>query len=363
MYISKILLQNFRSYEKKLVEFDKKANLILGDNGSGKTNILEALYFLSSGKSFRASASSQLMRWGEKITSVRAKVIGIDGENEVEVQLWRDENGSLKRRFLIDKVVKTRAKYWGQVKTVVFEPEDIRLITGSPNRRREFLDSIFANTEWRYASALSQYRKALKHRNELLDMVAQGGAQKAELFYWDQSLTKNANIIQSFRLEMVRSANMFFAEHSDEEISKLSINYQASTINAEKLEKLYPIELRSGHTKCGPHLDDFSINYDGFETEDKNLAFWGSRGQQRLAILGLRLAQINYLEEKYKEEPILLLDDIFSELDEEHRKIVSEICRKYQTIFTSADKESLLIIPGSRQINLPTPQSTTNDVK
>ncbi len=356
MYISKILLQNFRSHEKKLLEFDNKANLIFGENGSGKTNILEAIYFLTSGKSFRASTSNQLLKWGEKIASVRAKVSDKYGESEVEVLLWKEENGSLKRRFLIDKVIKTRAKYWGKVKMVVFEPEDIRLITGSPGRRRDFLDGIFANMEWRYTSALSQYRKALKHRNELLDLISQGKSQKTELFYWNQSLVKNAEIIQNYRLEMVRSANNFFGKHPDGEIAKLSINYHASTISEEKLETLYPVEIKSGYTKCGPHLDDFFINYSDFETEDKNLAFWGSRGQQRLAVLGLRLAHINYLEEKYEEEPILLLDDIFSELDENHRQIVVEICHKYQTIFTSAEADSISFLPQARQINLPTAQ-------
>lgn len=345
MYISKILLQNFRSYEKKLVAFDKKANLILGENGSGKSNLLEAIYFLSSGKSFRSSSSGQLIKWGEKISSVRAKINNNGGENEIEVQLWREDTGSLKRRFLIDKVVKTRAKYWGKVKIVVFEPEDIRLITGSPNRRREFFNGVFANTEWRYASALSQYHKALKHRNELLDIIAKGKAQRTELFYWDQSLVKNAEIIQNFRFDWVKSANLFFKNHSDKEINKLSIKYQASTINEEKLRQLYPQELAAGHSKCGPHLDDFSVGFADFQTEDKNLAFWGSRGQQRIAVLALRLAQINYLEEQYSEEPILLLDDIFSELDENHRQVVIEICQKYQTIFTSTEK-----------INLPTAQ-------
>lgn len=352
MYISKILVQNFRSYDKKLVELDKKANLILGQNGSGKTNLLEAVYFLSSGKSFRSSSSGQLIKWGEKMSSVRAKINDKDGMSEIEVQLWREDTGSLKRRFLIDKVVKTRSKYWGKAKIVVFEPEDIRLVNGSPGRRRDFLDGVFANTEWRYASALSQYHKALKHRNELLDIIATGKAQKTELFYWDQSLIKNSEIIQNFRFNWVKSANAFFLSHSDKEINKFSIKYQASTITLEKLEQLYPLELSVGHSKCGPHLDDFSIDYADFQTKDKNLAFWGSRGQQRLAVLALRLAQINYLEEQYDEEPILLLDDIFSELDENHRQIVIEICRKYQTIFTSAENQITNYLSNSLVISL-----------
>ena len=113
----------------------------------------------------------------------------------------------------------------------------------------------------------------------------------------------------------MKSANTFFINHNDKEINKFSIKYQASSVTPEKLEQLYAYELASGHSKCGPHLDDFSVDFADFQAEDKNLAFWGSRGQQRLAVLALRLAQINYLEEQYQEEPILLLDDIFSELD------------------------------------------------
>lgn len=350
--MKKMLLENFRSYEKKLVELSPKINLVLGANGSGKSNLLEAIYFLSNGKSFRGAGPGQLIRWDEKLASVRGKIVNKDEENEVEVQIWREENESLKRRFLIEKIVKTRAKYWGKVKVVVFEPEDLRLINGSPTRRRDFLDQIFANTEWRYATALSQYNKALKHRNELLDQIALGKALESELFYWNQSLVKNADIIQNFRLNWIRSANNFLSNHEDAEIRKMSIKYQASTMTEEKLKELYKWELAAGHTKCGPHLDDFSVNYADFEAEDKNLALWGSRGQQRLAVLALRLTQINYLEEQYQEEPILLLDDIFSELDEEHRQIVVKICQKYQTIFTSADKEVLPYLPTAQILKI-----------
>lgn len=350
MYLKKILLENFRSYEKRLVEFGEKSNLILGINGSGKTNLLEAIYFLSNGKSFRGASGNQLIKWDEKLAGVRGKIVNKDYEKEIEVQLWREETGSIKRRFLTDKVLKSRSQYWGEIKVVVFSPEDIRLITSSPTRRREFLDQIFSNIEWRYASARSQYQKALKHRNELLDLIAVGEADKSELFYWNQSLIKNAQIIQGFRLNWVKSANLFMQGHQNTEINKLLINYQTSTISAEKLEELYRIELQSGYTKCGPHLDDFSIEYADFETKNKNMAFWGSRGQQRLAVLALRLAQINFLEEQYGESPILLLDDIFSELDEEHRKIVMEVCQKYQSIFTSAENGTVKYLPNAQII-------------
>ncbi|MFA6361434.1 MAG: DNA replication and repair protein RecF [Candidatus Shapirobacteria bacterium] len=357
MYLSKILLQNFRSYTNQLFEFDPKINLILGPNGSGKTNILESIFFLASGKSFRSSSQSKLINWNSYFASVMAKLVkNPDKEtNEIEVRIVNDPKSaisSISRKFLIQKVVKPRKKYLGIIKTVVFHPEDIRLVTGSPTRRREFLDNIFSQTEWRYTSALSQYHKALKHRNELLDQIKLNLSSPNELFYWDQVLIKNANIIHDFRINFVKSANSFFSNHSDSQINTISINYHPSVLTEEKLKKNYVIDLKRGHTQAGIHRDDFSFDNSIFPALDKNLAFWGSRGQQRLAVLVLRLAQINFLEQTYLDKPILLLDDIFSELDPEHQQLVTTVCQDYQTIFTSPDPESAKILSTSKIIQL-----------
>jgi len=356
VYLSKILLQNFRSYQNQLFEFDPKLNLILGSNGSGKTNILESIFFLASGKSFRSSSQSKLINWNSYFASVRAKLVDNQKEtNEIEVRIAKDPksiNNSISRKFLIQKVEKPRKKYLGIIKTVVFHPEDIRLVTGSPTRRRDFLDNIFSQTEWRYTSALSQYHKALKHRNELLDQIRLNLSSPNELFYWDQVLVKNAKIIHDFRINFVKSANSFFNNHSDSQINTISINYHPSILSQEKMTKNYEIDLKRGYTQAGVHRDDFSFDNSIFPSTDKNLAFWGSRGQQRLAVLALRLAQINYLEETYQDRPILLLDDIFSELDPEHQQLVANVCRDYQTIFTSSDPESIKILSGSKLIQL-----------
>jgi len=349
MYLSKLLLENFRSYDKKLFEFSPQTTLLLGPNGSGKTNILESVYFLSSGKSFRSSSSSQLLKWDNSYTSVRGKV----GGAEIEVQLIKEpQRQSLSRKMFINKVQKPRKSYLGILKVVVFEPEDIRLISGSPTRRREFLDSIFLTSEWRYASSLSQYTRALKHRNELLDLIRDGQASKTELFYWDQSLVKNAEIVDEYRQKFIRSANQFFSNHTNPEIQKLFLSYHPSSISQERLDQNYQQELISGYTLSGPHRDDFSVNNNIFSAQDKNLAFWGSRGQQRLAVLAIRLAQINFLEEIYTQKPILLLDDIFSELDPEHQNLVISICQKYQTIITSADDFLIPKLPTAQIIKI-----------
>lgn len=356
MYLSKLILQNFRSHTQQLLEFDSKLNLIIGPNGSGKTNILEAIFFLAAGKSFRSSSQSKLINWNDFFTSIQAKVISNKNEiNDIEIKLIKDQTGrsnTVSRKFLIEKVEKTRKKYIGIFKTVIFHPDDIRLVAGSPGRRRDFLDEIFLQTEWRYTQALSQYHKALNHRNELLNQIREGHSTKSELFYWNQTLIKNANIIHDFRTAFIRSANSFFSNHFDPQIKLIFLNYHPSIVSEDRLEKNYQLDLHRGCTQIGIHRDDFSFNNNTFSTEDKNLAFWGSRGQQRLAVLAVRLAQINYLEKTYNDKPVLLLDDIFSELDPDHQKLVVSLCQNYQTIFTAAEPESINILSTAKVIQL-----------
>ncbi len=356
MYLSKLLLQNFRSYDNQLFEFDPKFNLILGPNGSGKTNILESIFFLSSGKSFRSSSQSKLINWNTYFSSVRARLTDDNNDQtEIEIRISKDPDqlkSTVSRKFFIQQVEKPRKKYLGVIKNVVFQPEDIRLVTGSPSRRRDFLDEIFSQIEWRYTSALSQYNRALKHRNELLDQIRNLTASNNELFYWDQVLVKNSQIVHDFRLKFIKSVNDFFANHTDSQINTISINYHPSILTSDKLKKNYSLDLQRGYTQAGLHRDDFSFDNSIFPSVDKNLAFWGSRGQQRLAVLALRLGQINFLEQNYQDKPILLLDDIFSELDPEHQQLVAKVCQNYQTIFTSSEPDSTKILSQAKIIQL-----------
>jgi DNA replication and repair protein RecF len=350
MSLSRLTLENFRSYKKDTFEFSPQNNIILGPNGSGKTNVLEAIYFLASGKSFRSSSLFQLITWNQNYVIVSGTIDKL----RPEVQLCYSAQGrNLSRKFLIDSIPKTRRSYLGNLKVVLFEPEDIRLSTGSPSRRRDFLDLIFLTFEWRYATALSQYNRALKHRNELLDSIREKKASSSELFYWDQSLIKNCQIIHDFRHQFINSANSFFASHSNPEIQTFFLSYKPSLLSQEILDSSFHQDLTFGHTATGCHRDDFSLQSNLFSSvQDKNIAFWGSRGQQRLAVLATRLAQINYLEKTHKSRPLLLLDDIFSEFDTDHRQLVIEICSEYQTIITSSDKSSINFLPNSKQINL-----------
>ena len=350
MYLTKLLLQNFRSYSQQAFDFDHNLNLILGPNGSGKTNILESIFFLSSVKSFRSSSQSHLISWNQPFASVRAKLVNNQKEElEIEIQLVKNrETETISRKFLLQKVEKTKKNFLGTLKTVVFHPEDIRLVAGSPSRRREFLDNIFSQTEWRYSSALFQFNKALKHRNELLDLIRIGKSSKNELFFWDQSLVKNDQIIHNFRSSFIKFVNNFFAAHPDPQINVLSLNYHPSFLTQEKIDRNYQFDLERGHTQAGVHRDDFSFDNSNFLSVNKNLAAWGSRGQQRLAVLSLRIAQIDYFENIYHDKPVLLLDDIFSELDTDHQNLVTKICHKYQTIVTSPDHQIVSLLPAAK---------------
>jgi len=353
MHLISLTLQNFRSFSKKSISFSPQTNLIIGPNGSGKTNLLEAIYLLSTGKSFRSVSLSKLISWDKSFALVQGHLHNSDDNPQLEVQLiQKPDSAAVSRQHLIQKVTKTRKIFLGTLKTVVFSPQDIRLTTGSPSRRRDFLNSIFASTEWRYAQSLAQYNKALAHRNELLDQIRQGRNSKKELFYWDQSLVKNDLIIHQYRESFFQSANRFFAANSHSEIKKLFLNPQVSVVNQAILDKNYRTDLARGYTQTGNHRDDFSFDSQSFPGSDKNLANWGSRGQQRLAVLALRLAQIDFIKTSQKQIPVLLLDDIFSELDNDHQKLVTNVCRNYQTIFTSAEPDTGKLLPGAKIINL-----------
>lgn len=355
MYISRLTLENFRSYAHRQFEFHPGFNLLIGPNGSGKTNVLESIFLLSTGKSFRATKLSQMVLWHQSYASVIASIVKPAATLDLEVQLLVDPllpRAPAKKRFLENKTAKTRKQLLGQVKTIVFQPDDIRLVSGSPSRRRQFLDTIFLQSDWRYAQAVSQYAKALRHRNELLDQIQVGKSSRTELYFWDQSLIKNAALIFNGRQDFINHANRFFATFPHPEISQLSLSYRPSVLNSAKMETNFNHDLHRGYTQSGPHVDDFVFENTIFSTPDPALSSWGSRGQQRLAVLALKLAEIDYLQHQSHQKPILLLDDIFSELDTDHQQLVINICRNYQTIITSSDPTSHSLLPQSTLINV-----------
>jgi len=330
MLLKSLTLVNFRNYSRTEFNFSPGLNLIIGPNASGKTNLLEAVYLLATGDSFRASKNEQMIGWQKDSALIEAET----DDHQLRISLAK-KDGRVKKEFWLDGVKKSRRQFLEAFLAVVFRPEEIRIVTGSPARRREFLDKVLSPLDWQYRRAVLAYEKALRRRNRVLLAISQGEATEQELFYWDQALAKNGEIIRQKREEFLDFANHFFTAG---DFVYLSCHYSASPATLDRLRQSLSQDIERGTTSYGPHRDDFSLLNHQFQTEEKSLAFWGSRGQQRLAILALKLAQLAFIEEKKGQQPVLLLDDIFSELDQEGDRLVASLLKDYQALLTSTDE-------------------------
>lgn len=349
MRLERVTLENFRSYKKQVFHLGE-ATVVVAPNGAGKTNLLEAIYLLSSGISERAGETSEMIRWEEELASVTGVVEDHDERSEIAVVLTRGSymgKATSKRRYLVDGVARTRAKLAGKLPAIMFRPEDMRLVEGSPSRRRAFMDEVLSVAHPDYARAQDVYEASLRRRNKLLDGIREGFVKREELSYWDQSVVKNGNILTDYRralMEYLSGVKTSFGQYQ--------LEYDASTISAARLVQYAEAEVAVGYTLVGPHKDDFAVSGKNGSKEWKNLMIYGSRGEQRLAVLFLKLGTLKYIEEQMKVKPILLLDDIFSELDKKHREEVVKMTEGRQTIVTSAEEEVIKLLPRAEVIRL-----------
>lgn len=344
MRIERLTLDHFRSYKKKVLHFGE-ISVIVAPNGAGKTNILEAIYLLSTGKSERAGEVGEMIHFGHDLASISGVIEHQDERTELSVVLTRGVymgKRVQKRRYLVDGVARTTAGFVHKLAAVLFRPEDMRLIEGSPSRRRGYLDETLSLAHMDYARALTTYEASLRRRNRLLDSIREGNARREQLAYWDQSIVKNGNIITDYRrayLDYLSSVKTSFGEYL--------LEYDDSTISPARLAQYGEAEVAAGYTLIGPHKDDFVI-----KSEERDLMKYGSRGEQRLAVLFLKLGAMEYIEAKLGVRAVLLLDDIFSELDSEHRGEVIKMMQGRQTIVTSAEEEVLSMIPGAERVEI-----------
>lgn len=344
MRIERLTLINFRSYKKQVFHFGT-TNVIVAPNGAGKSNILEAIYLLATGMSERAGLTEEMINFNQEIATVSGVVEHNEERSEVAIVLTKGSymgKSTPKRKYLVDGVSRTRAALIGKLSCVLFKPEDMRLIEGSPSRRRKHLDEILSLAHPEYARALSVYEASLRRRNRLLDSIREGVAKREQLSYWDQSIIKNGNILTDFRRQYLD-----FLSQLKTSFGSYKLVYDASTISPSRLLQYESAEVAVGYTLVGPHKDDFSI-----ESEGRDLMKFGSRGEQRLAVLFLKLGNLEYLESILKIKPVLLLDDIFSELDQTHRQEVIKMMEGRQTIVTSAEQETLEMMATAQVIKL-----------
>jgi len=365
MQIKKIHLSDFRNFKSKTVQFDFGVTVIVGPNASGKTNLLESLYLCSTGKSFKARVEEEMVNYGAEIARVSALVDSGNTqrtENELqamdngqrttklEVVLTRGEitiGNSPKRtektprkRLMVNGVSKRLIDFAGNFKVVLFGPQDLGLVTESPSTRRGFLDFVISQVDREYRRASLSYEKGLRQRNRLLLGVREDGLSRSQLLFWDKLLIKNGDYLSKAREEFIDFVNLAkpFEDH------EFSLEYDKSAISEARLDQYKAEEVAAATTLVGPHRDDFvfkEVNTKARFYKARELAKYGSRGEQRMGVLWLKIAELAFIEQKADEKPTLLLDDIFSELDDEHRKIVMQVAKNQQTIITTADEHHM----------------------
>lgn len=349
MFLKKIYLSKFRNYDELLLDFNSGINIIYGDNAQGKTNLLESIYVLGLTKSHRSFIDNNLIKEGYKSSQIK----GIINENEIdttyEIQIQPGKNKILK---LNNDNIKKVSDYVSNINIIIFYPDDLELIKGSPNIRRRFINLEISQIYSNYLNILAEYNQILKMRNDYIKLINQG--QKVDMNYFqvltDYYIDKSILIYQ-YRQKFIEklnneSKNIF---HDISLLDGFHIKYKTSfnfesydtdsmkNIISEKVKKIYPTEIKLKSTVYGPHKDDLE-----FYINDKNIKNYGSQGQQRMTVLAIKLAEINIFKEITNKYPILLLDDVFSELDEIRKNnLLKYIQHDIQTIITTTDLENI----------------------
>ncbi|RQD73913.1 MAG: DNA replication/repair protein RecF [Candidatus Syntrophonatronum acetioxidans] len=347
MHLKKLSLINFRNYIKEEVSFDPHLNIFLGDNGQGKTNLLEAIYFLSGGKSNRTRQDKELINWEKDLFTLRGIYESKKGSGSINILNPRGD----RKRYKLNGIEKRENS--GEIKAVLFSPDDLNLIKGSPSLRRNFLDREGSQIFPLYSYNLKKYNKVLRQRNKLLKLNMIGDKY---LEPWDRQLIEYGSFIVKKRLEIINKMSML-SRLIYRRLTQGRENFQISYFSEmgfqgeDSLEKIRDIlenslhkkreeEIRYGATLLGPHRDDLHVFVEGQEAR-----LYGSQGQQRTGILSLKMAILEIIKGYWGEYPLLLLDDVFSELDEERRDyLVKEIKNGMQTFITSTREKN--ISPG-----------------
>jgi DNA replication and repair protein RecF len=337
--IQTLKLQNFRNHKNLELEFDPTTTLIIGPNGRGKTNILESIYLLSVSKSPRTRYDRDLIAYGQEFCTITAEVTSNGDETTLDLQVIASkthENVSSKR-VKVNKVAKTHKVFNTMFNAVLFMPEDIRILTGSPSKRRKYMDLTLAQIDYEYKKNHSDYIKAARQRNKLLFMIKETGRGQDQLEFWNEKLLKTGQYLQKNRQTLINFFKEALQKNGNNILKNgnvIQIEYLKNEISPERLAEYETKEIAAKTTLVGPHRDDFVIRLDGHD-----IAQFGSRGQQRSTLLALKLSEIEFIQAETEKTPVLLLDDIFSELDETHRDRVMEAVQQQQTIVTSTEEQ------------------------
>lgn len=338
MFIKSLKLKSYRSYENFEFEFDDGLNILVGKNAQGKTNVLEAIFFAIIGKSFKTSKEKEVIKWDSQNAYVDA--IFQKKYREVEVELFFDN--AHKKTIKIDKIaIRKIGELMGSANAVFFSPEELKLVKESPDERRRFMNIDISQTNKRYFYLIGRYEKVLANRNKLLKSSSDINVIKESIDIWDRALADLAEKIAYERKNFIEElapyaklAHEYISGGKEQieikYISSFEENYAANMVKAlaKNLEK----DFKLGYTTVGVHRDEIDIYLNGVEVKN-----FGSQGQQRTVALSMKLAELEIIKNRVGEYPILLLDDVFSELDKERRKKLLKFTSKTQTIITCTE--------------------------
>lgn len=338
MRIKSLQLQNWRNHKDFTFDFNG-VTILVGPNASGKTNFLEAIYYLACGRSFRTK-DENLIGWETDFTRILADIEKADNTEDLLVVL--EQNEKITKTVKIKEQRVPSSKLLGHLNCVLFTPEEIELIYTLPEARRRYLNLTISQVDIEYAYALIHFRRSLDHRNSLLKRIYYGQASPDELEVWDGKLAEYASQIIEKRAEYVTEINKYLSQHYQKLSGKkqtLELIYLPSVSGAEgwagmvvRLTERRASDILARVTSIGPHRDDIAFRLGG-----RNVTEFASRGEFRTVILALKLAEVDYFKAKTGEAPVLLLDDVFSELDESRRDLLSQIFINQQTIVTTTD--------------------------
>nr|WP_314276463.1 DNA replication/repair protein RecF [uncultured Peptostreptococcus sp.] len=341
MYINSLKLVNYRNYDNLLVDFNKKVNLIIGMNGQGKTNIVEAIGFMSIGRSFRTNKDKELIKFSADNLYCSCKFTKNNIDKKIEIFVSKEKKG-----IKVNGVsIKSIQELLGNLNVVIFSPEDLRLVKDGPRERRTFIDKEISQIMPRYYSLLTSYNKILLQRNKVLKSYS---VDENLLDVYDETMSDYASEIYIIRNRFIEKLSLISRNiHKSLTMNKenLTIKYKnqleidnfkdPTYIRSNFIDKLR--EARQGDiltrsTRFGPHKDDIKIFIN-----DIDVRMYGSQGQQRTASISLKLSEIELIKQEVGDYPILILDDVFSELDQSRQKLLVEKLDRVQMFVTSAD--------------------------
>ncbi len=340
MYVKKISLKNYRNIERLELELKNGVNIFYGSNAQGKTNLLESIYIGATGRSHRTHKDKELIKFDKEEAHIRLDIQNDKISDRIDIHLKKDsKKGIAINNIAINKL----GELFGYLNVVIFSPEDLSLIKQGPQERRKFIDMELCQINNIYYYNLSQYYKVLKQRNSLLKKILKDPSLKDTLFVWDNQLIEfGIKIIQARELFIKKLNNISKKIHMEITSNKenLEIKYKPNVLISEfkeKLEKSIDKDILYTTTSYGPHKDDILFFINNINVRD-----FGSQGQQRTASLSTKLAEINLIEDEKAVLPVLLLDDVLSELDKDRQKFLIKNIKKLQVIITCTGVEDVL---------------------